>query len=338
MTLQMSGQIETDDIGGVRKLDPIRPVYLLAGDSGKVVIKRDNTVHAADPRNMRTALRNMKAVDRTMESRQLLSSEIQALAEFVELRKLEAGLLGSQPAPEVNQLGVDLAVAGGVSWIKSNFFEGLVNLESAAAMALNDGKNSGIKAIAAALNLPGGLEKLGQILAVDAFNGNDDRFDFSNAPVVNPGYRRLTNAGNVAVCLQNNVLRPVGMDAYAGAAEFRSVANAGAPDREWPGYRLKPEQRPWRMQFCEDVATDIETALHPRKRFVSLTRRLSRNAGPRLAAGMEEGITFLKARLLRMQGLNQRPPGLQARMVALGWAIQRAGGIQPAPPSGAPPR
>jgi len=184
MTLQLSGQIASEDISGVKKLDRVRPVYLLADDGGKVVVKRDNTPHAADPRNMRTALRNMKIIDRTMATRQLTSSEIQALSQCVELKRLEAEMFNSPLAADVASLSQDLDVAGGVAWVKTNFFDGLVNLESAAAMVLNEGKKTGIKAIAAALNLPGGFEKLGQILAVDAFNGNDDRFSFSNARVV----------------------------------------------------------------------------------------------------------------------------------------------------------
>jgi hypothetical protein len=338
MTLQLSGQIAPEDISGVKKLDRLRPVYLLVGDGGKVVVKRDNTPHDVDPRNMRTALRNMKIVDRTMATKQLTRAEMQALSQFVELKRMEAEMFNSPLADDVKSLSQDLEVVGIVSWVKTNFFDGLVNLESAAAMVLNEGKKTGIKAIAAALNLPGGFEKLGQILAVDAFNGNDDRFSFSNAPVVNPGFRRLTNPGNVAVCLQDNVLRPVGMDAYAGNAEFRSVAEAGPPDREWSGYRLREDQRAWRKTFCEEVEADLEKSLHPKNRFVSLTRRLSHNAAPRLAAGMDQGIVMLRTKLLAMHAPAQRPPGLHARIIALGWGIQARGGLQPAPPPGQPRR
>eukprot|EP01035_Chromulina_nebulosa_P063603 gene63603-87003_t len=141
----------------------------------------------------------------------------------------------------------------------------------------------------------------------------------ANQPVVNPGLRRLTNPGNVGLCLQQNVMRPVGMDAYAGAAEFRSLDKAGQPDRGWSGYRLKDDQRGWRQRFCEEVAADIETMLGPRNRKIlfAATNRLPKNAGQRLATGMDQGIAKLKATLRTIGDPRRAPPGLIGRMVAL---------------------
>lgn len=339
MSFQMDGQLNADDIRAVRKLDDIRPVYLVVGDSEKIVVKRDNTPQPHDPRNMRYALRNMKIVDRTMESRQLTSDELNALETFVELQRVESTLLNMPLPPAVTALSQDILHTGSNTWLKTNFFEGLINLEGAATQARRDGDKGGIRAIAKALSAADGLEKLGRILAIDCFNGNDDRFDFSDAPVVNAGYHRLTNPGNVAVCLQNNMLRPVGMDAYAGSAEFRSLAEAGRPDPRWAGYRLRDDQKPWRMRFAQEVAADLETALGPRNRkvFFASKNRLPGNAGERIARGMDDGITELKKTLLRIFAPNARPPGLSARMIALGWAIQARAGLQPAPPSGPRP-
>jgi hypothetical protein len=333
MSLNVNGQIVADDIFAATKLDPHRPVYLLVGAVEKIVVKRDNTTQENDPRNMAHALRNMKAIDRTMATRQLTPVELREIASFIEGEKRDGEAFGGQVSPDILAFEQDLRAAGRVSWVKTAFFEGLINLESAAAKAREQGNKSGVRAIAAALRAPGGLEKLGAILAVDAFNGNDDRFDFSDQPVVNGGLNRLTNPGNVAVCLQHNVMRPVGMDAYAGAAEFRSLDQAGQPPRRWSGYRLKDDQHGWRQRFCEEVAADIETTLGPRNRkllFVA-TNRLPKNAGQRLATGMDQGIAKLKATLQTIRDPRQAPPGLIGRMVALGWA-------KPAPPPGLPPR
>lgn len=333
MSLNVNGQIMAEDIFAVTKLDPHRPVYLLVGAVEKIVVKRDNTPQVNDPRNMVHALRNMRAVDRTMATRPLTPIELREIARFIEGEKGDEHPFGGGEYTDLQEFEKDLRPAGGVSWVKTSFFEGLINLEGAAAKAREQGNKSGVRAIAAALTAPGGLEKLGAILAIDAFNGNDDRFDFSNQPVVNPGLHRLTNPGNVAVCLQHNVMRPVGMDAYAGAAEFRSLDKAGQPPREWSGYRLKDDQRGWRQRFCEEVAADIETTLGPRNRklLFAATNRLPKNAGQRLAAGMDQGIAKLKATLQTIRDPRQAPPGLIGRMVALGWA-------RPAPPPGLPRR
>jgi len=336
MTLNMSGQIAADDITGIKKLDPARPVYLLVGDSGKVVVKNEITNLAHDPRNMRYAMRNMKAVDPTMATKQLTSSELDAIAQWAELKRVEAELFQKPLDGDINTLSQSLVIPN-TAWVKTNFFEGLINLESAAAQLKATGDKSGVRAIAAALTAPGGLEKLGQIMAVDCFNGNDDRFDFSQMPNCAP-YNRLTNTGNVAVCLQDNILRPVGMDAWSGSSASRYLDQP--PSREWTGVRLKDDQRAWRAQVAAEAAADIEAVLGPRNRrnpFGS-PDRLPKNAGQRIAAGMDQGIATLKTKLLNMYAPNQRPPGLQARIIALGWAIQTRAGVQPAPPMGLPPR
>ncbi|MBA4270323.1 MAG: hypothetical protein C0447_13025 [Methylobacterium sp.] len=333
MSLTVNGQIMAEDIFAVKKLDTHRPVYLLVGAIEKIVVKRDNTPRPNDPRNMVHALRNMRAVDRTMATRPLTPNELREIARFIAGEKGDADPFDGKKYTALDELERDLQAAGGVSWVKTSFFEGLINLEDAAAEAREKVSKSGVRAIAAALTAPGGLEKLGAILAIDAFNGNDDRFDFSNQPVVNPGLRRLTNPGNVGLCLQHNVMRPVGMDAYAGAAEFRSLDKAGQPDRGWSGYRLKDDQRGWRQRFCEEVAADIETMLGPRNRKIlfAATNRLPKNAGQRLATGMDQGIAKLKATLRTIGDPRRAPPGLIGRMVALGWA-------NPAPPPGLPRR
>ena len=69
MSLNVNGQIMAEDIFAVKKLDTHRPVYLLVGAIEKIVVKRDNTPQPNDPRNMVHALRNMRAVDRTMATR-----------------------------------------------------------------------------------------------------------------------------------------------------------------------------------------------------------------------------------------------------------------------------
>lgn len=353
MPLTLDTEFNSNDIKQIKRLDPQRPVFLLVGSLGHIVIKRDMTPNAPDPRNMAYALRNMKAVDRTIASRLLTTGEIDALIQYTELAMVDAGLSGGQTPSDIAALRGFLDQPAGPTWLKMNKLEGIVNLEMAAISARAEGANrdkQGVRAIAAALSGPGGLEKLGSILAVDLFNGNNDRFSLDEpgqAEARIPGHQlkfhRMTNIGNVVLCLQNNVLRPVGLDAYAGFSEFRDLSANQPPPREWPGYRLTDAQAQWRRKFANEVAADLETALGPRNRKVvfASTNRLPPDAGARIAKGMDQGITALKTKLLAMHSAQTRPPGLLQRMMALGWAIQRIVGgvaqIQPAPPPGPPP-
>ncbi len=353
MPLTMQAEFNSDDIRHVKRLDPNRPVFVIVGDPGQqIVVKRDMTPNSSDPRNMAYAQRNMKAVDRTIASKPLTNSEIDALRQYTEIAEINAELAGRALSPDVAALKELLDQGAGPTWLKMNKLEGIVTLEAAALAARAQGANrdkAGVREIAEALSKPGGLEKLGSILAVDLFNGNNDRFSLGDQgqpeakiPGHSLNFLRMTNIGNVVLCLQNDVLRPVGLDAYAGSSEFRDLSKNEPPPREWPGYKLADSQKQWRLQFAKEVAADIETALGPRKRLFASTKRLPSDAGDRIARGIDQGVTTLKVKLLNMHSPQSRPPGLLQRMIALGWAIQRVVGgvaqIQPAPPPGAPPR
>lgn len=357
MGLQLNGQIVAEDILAVTRLDPNRDVYLLVGAVDKIVIKRDIATNPAMQFNALQAARIMKVVSPTVATRNVSFAEIQAVLMWVkeemrstkgpadpDLVAFDASMMRaySPPRPEhMRHHNNSQSGFNNVGWIKTTFYEGLTNLESAAQKARDKGDKSGIRAIAAALSAPGGLEALGEILAMDAFNGNIDRFDMSPNPQGDKGCRRLVNIGNVAVCLQNGVIKPVGMDPFSADSNLGDVTKKGMPGlerpglprEEWTGYRLKPDQRPWRIKFCEDVAWDLEHMLGPRNRVIRglATNRLPRDAALRLAAGMDMGTARLKTRLLAMRDQRRAPPRLISAIVALGWA-------KPSPPPGPPPR
>lgn len=330
MSLELQSEFTADDIRGIRRLDDNRPVFLLAGERGHIVIKRDMTPNPSDPGNMRTALRNMKAVDPAIASRQLTSRELEALATFIEAQMLDAQLSGRPVPAEVTALEGYLNQGAGPTWLKMNKLEGIMNLESAALAARNQGNKEGVRAIAAALSAPGGLEKLGEILAVDLFNGNNDRFDLDDQPQGQAfhglQFRRLANMGNVVLCLQNDILRPVGLDAYAGMSEFRNFDKPEPPgNSRWPGRHLAdtPQEDQWMKAFCEDVAHDLETALGRRNRrgifALASKSRLPGDAAIRLWRGTGGGVRKLKTKLGSMYSAQSRPPGLLSRMRILNW-------------------
>ena len=379
-SLSIKRTIHARHIVAVKKLDPARPVYLLVGEHGsKIVIKRDTAAKVNkqnqenDPRSMRHTFRNMAAVDKAVAAIQLSRREIQSISRFASAQEHEVKNLNAfrTAGADDGKLYQDLQHAAGMVWIKTNFFEGLIDLEAAAVAAAGKGKKkdkSGIRAIAAALTAPGGLEKLGQIIAVDAFNGNNDRFNIESPAnyeekphsmnlfdqfqnkVVEVSTWRLVNAGNVACCLQEDILKPVGMDPWSSQSPINNFETNEGPDNrildaKWTGYILKddPEQRANREQLGFDVEDDLETLLGPRNRKIfwksSETKRLPKGSGARIARGIEEGAQTLKRKLLSMAGGRRRlPAGLIKRMEVLDWAVKaNRGGFRPAPPKGRRP-
>lgn len=334
MPLNLQAEFAALDILTVKKLgDDKQPVFLLVGPIDQLVIKQESTPFPGDPRNMRYALRTMRAIDPATASRQLSKREIDALMAFVEDEKADADLPGATPNPDLAKLERALLNAVGATWQKMNKLDGLVSLQDAAVQARARKRNkAGVRAIAAALTAPGGLERLGAILVADLFNGNDDRFSLDDQSAqfdfLGLSFRRMTNMANVVLCLQDNVLTPVGLDPYACRGEFRYL-DKPTVDPRWPGRQLArtPQAGLWRKTFAADVVSDLETALGPRNRKIlfASTNRLPKNAADRIAAGMEEGIRRLKKKLyegVKPGQVDRIPPGLRARLVVLerlGW-------------------
>lgn len=333
MPLQLQQPLKAVDIGSIQHLDRHRPVFLLVGTvpSDTLVIKRDTTRTASDGKNMTTAIRNMKTVDPVVASKTLHRSELDQLGDFVRRKKLLAGKEG-EIDPDVTELERYLADGTeGITWLKMRKLEGIVTLEGAAQMAQKeDPDKSGVRNIAAALNAPGGLEKLGQILAVDLFNGNNDRFDPSDDPQPfekdGHSYRRLVNMGNVVLCTQGGSLQVVGLDAYAGWSEFRDVEGEVSQQDllRWPGIHLKDDHQAWREEFVKDVAVDLETALGPRNRKLAFlsSSRLPKDAVRRILAGIDQGSRTLRDKIQAAIGLgkeNKLQKGLKQRLQVLGW-------------------
>jgi hypothetical protein len=351
MMLSVKEEIKQRDIVDVEMFVADKKILLLLGKtpSEQLVIKPENTFGDRgpvnnDPQNLRYNLRNMKAVDPFMATKVITRREIDEIISAAQ-RLIPMMDVGGESAKEYSEVIKALTNSGGqITWVKTAKFEEFKDLHSAVKKRDN-GDKSGVRAIAKALSDPGGLEKFGEILAVDAFNHNFDRFDLSDNPMgKNDQLKRLWNLGNVAVCLQNNVLRPIGFDTFADGSEYRDLTKNETPNQDWWGYLLTDGNAQKRKSICKDVAEDLETALGPRNRNAILRalgasdRRLPNDAAQRLASGMDSGALKLKTKLLSMSSPEKRPPGLQARIVALGWAVHVRGRVQPAPPPGRPPR
>ena len=375
--LSVKTRLHLKDIVGLSKLDNVRAVYLLAGSAGsKIVIKRDKASSIGrsnfgnsenDPRSMRHTFRTMKAVDAKTASKQLSKREMENIKHFAREIKVGSKNLNpyayhdSETTKIADKLLMDLK-APGVVWMKTDFFQGLVDLEAAAGKARSQSRDkAGVRAFAAALSAKGGLEKLGQIIAADAFNGNTDRFElkkysadeYKNAvkentlPQLTKLYDvdkkrfcdcetwRLVNAGNVAICLQDNIVKPVGIDPWSGSSALRNLESGNDPDTfddivKWSGVMLKDDQQQYRSDLGIDIADDLERLLGPRNRklgFLS-TNRLPRDAAARIALGIEQGAKILKSTLVPKVRRDSKgmPKGILKRMELLGWIRKKPRG------------
>ena len=181
-----------------------------------------------------------------------------------------------------------------------------------------------------ALKRSGGLEKLGEIIAADLFNGNTDRFGppYNLNPGRGPGgipLAAIYNVGNVFVaCDGKGRGKPIGLDNFDPAGESKDVNSANLDKKQWGGMLLRPSERANRETYAGLIITDLEALLGPRNRKIPLgtTKRLGNARKARLTKGMVSGAKKLKTTLkawLRKNPNSQFKAGIAAKMAALGW-------------------
>ncbi|QPF75637.1 hypothetical protein G8A07_23775 [Roseateles sp. DAIF2] len=328
--LALNQVIDSNRISSCTELSPGRPVYLLVGhDGSSLVIKQELTIHASDPQNLDRALKNMAVVSPSATAEVLTLLEVLELQSWVDLEHDVAQMTFRALDPNIQTLRNTLGQGG--TWHKTNKLAGVQDLNDAVARATQHADKSGVRAIAAALNRPNGLEALGQIIAIDMFNGNHDRFDVSYVPngqavgVPNPRggqFMALVNLGNVILHIHNGALRPVGLDAYEAMGAFRDFSG-GATPHGWSGLNLgaTPAASTFRTNFSQDIVTDLEAALGPRNRKIAFAtkRRLPTNAAARVLNGINVGALLLRQDLTALRQANGASAGLLARMNSLNW-------------------
>ena len=221
----------------------------------------------------------------------------------------------------------------------------LVSLEQAVKERDEDNDKTKIRQIAAALNAPKGLERLGEIAATDLFNGTSDRFvpynkDSELAPwhrknsTIEYGVKTLNNVDNVLLALEGRNLRPIGLDAFDPSSAYRDQVQPlkdieSNEPAKWPGRMLAANKVAERMAFARDIVEDLETLLGPRNRKLPFTNthRLDSDAARRIYKGMDSGTTKIKEQLRKYLQSNKRqndlvPRGVIDRACALGWVYR----------------
>ena len=322
----MNSRIRPHAIDFVSQFVDRHPVFLLEGVDGNLVVKQegDNRV------NVGNSAAIMTSVDPGARSVVLESVEVAALTAISKVCKHGDGC-------KCDKIKHFLNTGKASTWIKMEAKTDLLDLASAAE-ARFQGDRTNVKLIAKTLRDTGGLEKLGSIIAADAFNGYNDRFAFDghggdlfppNATDTAPGRLKcLLNVGNVFVCMApSGGATVVGLDTFDPGSQhkdWRTELNEGVV--EWPGRMLADSALAERMAFASMVAEDLETVLGPRNRKnpFGTKRRMPKDAAKRLNAGMFEGAKKIRRSLIdRGRQGYKHPIGLVQRLDALGWLNER---------------
>jgi hypothetical protein len=324
--LSINAPLDANDILKVKLLAAGHEVFLLSGThhSG-LVVKLETAAFDGRKDAMRQNLELMRAVDPDARVEVLKWYEVAALNNFVQHAETVAPMLFQPVPPDVQAL--KNALTRGGKWVKMEQ-KRLVTLESVAEERVR-GSKAGVRQFAQALNAPGGLEKLGEIIAVDLFNDNNDRFSVLGGMLFGAGAGavRLAFLGNVG-----NVLLSAGqvsgLDSWDPNSPTKNLRQRLAQEdvnREWGGYLLGPArsvtvhgQAITLDAFATGVIADLEAVLGPRDRKIpgATTRRLDPHARARLLAGMATAVPKIRARL---RGLAALPAMLQDKAAALGW-------------------
>lgn len=317
--LKLKSRIVEEDIYKVVALAQGHPVFKIEGfghDSGfidAIVIKQEPR---PDRRQIQSNLRLMHIVDPKARTHVLHRSEVAALMAWCS----EGGLGDSMNAPEAREIRNYMTQGG--AWTKMEL-KTLTLLDDAMDKRLQ-GDKADVRFIARALKQSGGLEKLGEIIAVDLFVGNQDRFYYPS------GYGKKLDCGQKLKCLGNvgNVFiasgandsgAPIGLDGFDPNNYYRNFSIPLDNENAWQGIVLGNANA--LKDWVGDVVWDLEYVLGPRNRknpFGS-KNRLGKDRKARILSGIAHGLGVIKADTLRRYNQTDMPPGLQTRGSYLGW-------------------
>src|SRR5262245_48534959 len=328
MALAINNALDVNDILYVTMPSQGHPVYVLHGvNLTRLVIKQEMTLMAlrsGQKEAMRANLNLMHAVDADAHIVLLNANELQEVRAFVQHEQVVANAVGGALSPVLQNLSS--ALGGGGKWVKMDF-KRMRNLEDAGDDRVA-GNKAGVRYFAAALNATGGLEKLGEVLAADLFNDNQDRFSVEGGTAFNhTNLQYLVNVGNVLLSSG----KPSGLDSWDPGGLTRQtrlrLANLD-PTNKWGGRLLSAAGSVTvngnvitRDAFATGVIADLEVVLGPRKRKIPAlmrTHRLEKHAKTRLLTGLTNGSAKIHGHLKGI-GFNQLPVLIQDKVTALGW-------------------
>ena len=345
--LHIGGPIAALNIARVEELKS-GAVYELHGtDRSRLAIKiepsRQDRDAAANRQLVQRTAMVMHAADTPVEIEIMADAEATGILQFARdgADPNQPGGCGHGPCDCSKLRAVMEAAAPAWTWTKMSWCIDLVDLGQAFAQRTdpNEPSRDAVRRFAAALNADGGFERVGRIIAADAFNANSDRFVFSdrgtvvdirNKPV---RLRRLLNIGNVMIARDvTGHDRPIGLDPYDPwsnegdwSLSFDDLRGENNGVWEWSGLILQDTARPMREQMAADCAHDIDTLLGPhhhafgRLRGKANVSRIDARAADRIVVGIEQGAVDIRAALKRVWGDEHLPVGLKDRLNGLHW-------------------
>lgn len=337
--LSIKSEFSEADIYLVKTLASGHPVYKIEGwadDHGKIdtlVVKKEDGANSART-HVQSNVMIMNVVDRRARTEMLSPREIDALKAWCGPRGI-GGFQYPQVAMDIMRYMGSLG-----SWTKMEF-KNLTMLDSAAASA-QDGDKADVRTISRALKKSGGLEKFGEILAVDLFVGSSDRFYYpssfewntlrkggkiglSNPPRFPDKFIVMHNMGNVFVASgANGKGRPIGLEIFDPNNYYRDFDKSIDDNAvAWTGSAFLKSNADDLKVWAGYVITDLETALGPRNRKSShfSSKRLGSNRKARLVKGIYHGEKIMKRNIegVRKRGNVQMLQGLEDRGAILGW-------------------
>jgi|SRR5262245_13033935 len=304
-------------------------VYLLQGfDKSKLVIKKEKIGAFGEGEGRKEALRTnlnlMHAVDRDAKVVVMTGAEVEAIKVYVDYLRHVAMATGEALSREIQFLWDRLGEGG--KWTKMRFKQ-LTQLDKAVEDRLG-GNKAGVRRFAAKLNAPGGLEKLGEIIAVDLFNDNGDRFCLEGGMGFNGTILQfLFNLGNVLL----SAGQVSGLDSFDPNSPHKKPRQPLSRDYAWGGKLLSADSVRVRDRvitkgsLAEGIVADLEVVLGPRDRkfFLSRKQRLAIDAKRRIKQGIASGTTKIRDHLRRLAGqaggVGNLSVSMKEKIDQLGW-------------------
>lgn len=329
--LGLKNPLKAEDIYKISELSQGHPVFKVEGwgdGSSKKVDAIVLKMEGANSKGVVVAASIMGMVDPRSAQVALTPQELQELKTWVnggEVPDVESFRVAQTVATTLAQPG---------TWLKMELRK-LMTLDDAVANRLG-GDKADVRVIAHALRQHGGLEKLGEIIAADLFNGSNDRFAYPPYANAQPGKHPIPtkvvqNVGNVFIACAGRSGTPIGLDNFDPGSATKYVDGPEANDMDlglqsWGGNLLVRANKADRDLFIAAVIEDMEALLgggsRNRKNPFGSQNRLGTGRKQRLTNGIASGAKKMEAAFAKLQrNANGRSlhVGIQRKLAQLGW-------------------
>ena len=309
------------DILEIRPLTQQQPVWLMTGEMESSIVIKAESQGERSSSVIKTIVEVMSVVSPGGQMKKLENIELNALRKWVYLAKNVDDGMDSDFTRALS----------GVQTALDNPMRVMMKMETLKLITLDSNDEKAAKKIGKALNYKGGLEDMGKIIAADMFNGNSDRFNFSN--IMHPGggtiwgtektkLKYLMNIGNIMIREDGNEAKLVGMDPFDNSSQSGGLGTMSNNEKaEWPYRIFHPSTRVQLVRQIADLCAEDLREVIGKKRGIINLYRLSGDAGSRIARGMNEGADLIENHFRQKYGKPNCvvPLGFPDRAQIAGW-------------------